>query len=166
MMIQNKYNTVLMSTNLEARNFNTWQLPILIQLFWHFLLVLINKDTTTWLASQHPSHTHFCTQHYQLSQARSSINTLEQELTAQYKLEMTQDLNRHQLFCMFLDGPSVFLSSDCVHTTVHFGGLLLLCLWNDTLLQSFNVCHASRKCLYFTKKLTYFMFLLLQFHQF
>ena len=106
--------------------------------------------------------------HTTLSAQSSTVfhNTLEQELTAQYKLEMTQDLNRHQLFCMFLDGPSVFLSSDCVCTTVHFGGLLLLCLWNDTLLQSFNVCHASRKCLYFTKKLTYFMFLLLQFHQF
>ena len=152
MMIQNKYNTVLMSMNLEACDFNIWQLPISIQLFWHFLLVLINKDTTTWLANQHPSHTHCCTQHYQLSQALSSINTLEKELTAQYMWEMTQNLNGHQLLCMFLDGPSVFLSSHCVCTIVHFRSLLLLCLWNETLLQSFNVCHVSRKCLYFTKK--------------
>jgi len=90
------------------------------------LLVLINKDTTTWLASQHPSHTHCCTQHYQLSQSLSSINTLEQELIAQYMLEMTQDLNGHQLLCMFLDGPSVFLSTHCVYTLVHLRGLLLM----------------------------------------
>jgi hypothetical protein len=158
MTIQNKYNTVLMSMNLEACDFNIWQLPILIQLFWHFLPVLINKNTTTWLASQLPSHTHCCTQHYQRRQALSSINTLKQELTAQYTLEMTQDLNGHQLLCMFLDGLSVFLSSHCVCTIVHFRGLLLLCLWNETLLQSFNVRHTSWECLYFTKELTYFMF--------
>jgi len=111
---------VLMSMNLEVCDFSLWQLPILLKLFWHFLLVLINKDTTTWLASQHPSYTHCRTHHYQLSQALSFINNLGQELTSQYTLEMTQDLIQHQLLCMFLDGPSVFLSSHCVCTIVHF----------------------------------------------
>jgi hypothetical protein len=105
------------------------------------------------------------THHQQLSQALSFIN-MKHELTDQYMLQMTQDLNSHQLLCMFLNGPSDFLASHCVCTTVHFRSLLLLCLWNETHLQSFNICHASIKCLYFTKKFTYFMFLLLQFHKF
>jgi hypothetical protein len=45
---------------------------------------------------------------------------MEQELTAQCTQQMTQDLNGHPLLCRFLDGPSVFLASHCISTTVDF----------------------------------------------